>query len=154
MTTAIRAARTDELAELHALALRSKAYWGYDEAFMTACSDELRVEAELAEAGRVRVAVAEPQRRLVGFATLEGTPPQGALGMLFIDPEAIGLGIGRLLFRHILAQAGESGFERLTIDSDPHAEAFYLAMGARRIGSTPSESIPGRELPLMAVEVG
>jgi GNAT superfamily N-acetyltransferase len=154
MTAVIRAARSDELAELHALALRSKAHWGYDDAFMAACSDELRVDAALTEAGRVSLAVAGPQRRVVGFATLEGTPPQGALGMLFIDPDAIGLGIGRLLFRHILAQAAESGFERLTIDSDPHAEPFYLAMGAKRIGSTPSGSIPGRELPLMAVEVG
>jgi hypothetical protein len=149
MTAVIRAARSDELAELHALALRSKAHWGYDDAFMAACSDELRVDAALTEAGRVSLAVAGPQRRVVGFATLEGTPPQGALGMLFIDPDAIGL-----VFRHILAQAAESGFERLTIDSDPHAEPFYLAMGAKRIGSTPSGSIPGRELPLMAVEVG
>ena len=71
MTAVIRAARSDELAELHALALRSKAHWGYDDAFMAACSDELRVDAALTEAGRVSLAVAGPQRRVVGFAMAE-----------------------------------------------------------------------------------
>lgn len=35
------------------------------------------------------------------------------------------------------------------IDADPNAEPFYRAMGAVRIGATPSGSIPGRELPLL-----
>jgi hypothetical protein len=38
----------------------------------------------------------------------------------------------------------------MTIDADPHAEAFYLAMGAVRVGEAASESIPGRSLPRLA----
>jgi len=37
----------------------------------------------------------------------------------------------------------------LRIASDPHAEAFYLACGAVRVGAAASASIPGRELPLL-----
>ena len=167
MTAVIRAARSDELAELHALALRSKAHWGYDEAFMTACHDELAVPGELLAAGRVVVAEDGPGR-LLGFATLDGEPGnergtergtepgsggRGELGMLFVDPGAIGRGLGRRLLQHVLAQARTLGFHTLTIDADPNAESFYLAMGARTIGRTPSGSIPGRELPLMEIDV-
>jgi hypothetical protein len=39
----IRKARPDEAGELTELALRSKAHWGYDEAFMASCREELTV---------------------------------------------------------------------------------------------------------------
>jgi hypothetical protein len=35
------------------------------------------------------------------------------------------------------------------IASDPFAEPFYRAMGAERIGETPSDAIPGRLIPLL-----
>ncbi|MGW4896356.1 GNAT family N-acetyltransferase [Kitasatospora sp. NPDC004240] len=147
----LRPARPDEAAELTDVALRSKAYWGYDEAFMAACRDELTLDAGLIE--ERRTTVAERDGRVLGFVTLVGAPPEGALGMLFVEPAAIGHGVGRLLVGHVRATAAALGFTRLTIDSDPNAEPFYLAMGATRIGVTPSESIPGRELPLLALDV-
>src|SRR5215216_2487443 len=39
----IRPAQADEAAQLTTLALQSKAYWGYDQAFMLACRAELTV---------------------------------------------------------------------------------------------------------------
>ncbi|GAA3012924.1 GNAT family N-acetyltransferase [Streptosporangium longisporum] len=147
----IRAARAAEAGALSELAVRSKAHWGYDEEFMAACRDELAVpESEIA---RLRTTVAEHDGRVLGFATLEGDPPEGSLGMLFVEPDAIGRGVGRRLFEHAVATAADLGFERLTIDADPNAEPFYLAMGAVRIGATPSGSVPGRMLPLLAITV-
>lgn len=145
----IRAARGDEAGVLSEIALRSKAHWGYDETFVANCRDELTVRAS--EVERRRAAVAERDGRIVGFTTLEGEPTVGEIGMMFVDPAAIGEGIGRLLFEHALAVARGLGFTRLTIDADPNAEPFYLAMGASRVGTTPSGSVPGREPPLMAV---
>lgn len=147
----VRAARPDEAESLSELASRSKAYWGYDEAFMEACRDELTVSA--AEVTARRATVTEHDGQVLGFATLEGRPPQGALGMLFVDPDSIGKGIGRLLLDHMVVMARDLGFVRLMIDADPNAEPFYLAMGAERIGSTPSGSIPGRTLPLLALHI-
>lgn len=74
--------------------------------------------------------------------------------MMFVEPDAIGRGVGRTLFEHTVAQARRLGFTALTIDADPNAEPFYVAMGALRIGATPSGSIPGRELPLLRIELG
>ena len=143
----LRPARDDEAEALGRLALRSKGHWGYDEAFLAACADELRMEPDTMAARRVTVA--EEDGTLLGFTTLEGKAPQGVLGMLFVEPEAIGRGLGRLLYRHVMDQARELGFDLLTIDADPHAEPFYLAMGAVRVGEVPSGSIPGRVLPLL-----
>jgi GNAT superfamily N-acetyltransferase len=145
----IRPALPSEAAELSALALRSKGYWGYDEAFLAACREELTLHAgDLADR---RTVVAEQEGRLLGLATLDGAPPVGELGMLFVAPEAIGHGVGTELYRHVLATARGLGCTRLELDADPNAEPFYRAMGAELIGTSPSGSIPGRVIPRMAV---
>ncbi|MFJ8883931.1 GNAT family N-acetyltransferase [Streptomyces sp. NPDC102402] len=148
----LRPGRPEEAAVLTGLALRSKAHWGYDQAFMASCRDELTVRPGDTAGGRA--VVAEEDGRVLGFTTLSGEPPAGALAMMFVEPDSIGRGVGRLLFEHTMAQARRLGFVRLTIDADPHAEPFYTAMGAVRIGATPSGSIPGRELPLLELVLG
>ncbi|MGW2781214.1 GNAT family N-acetyltransferase [Streptomyces populi] len=132
----IRAGRSEEAAALSALVLRSKAHWGYDDAYLAACADELRL-APGDMAGR-RVKVATAGGRVLGVAALDGGPPRAELGMLFVDPPSIGRGVGRSLYRHMLAEAGRIGCDRVTITADAHAEPFYLAMGARRTGTSPS----------------
>ncbi|MEU6038499.1 GNAT family N-acetyltransferase [Actinomadura sp. NPDC047616] len=131
----LRAARPDEAEELTALTMRSKAHWGYDAAFLAACEDELALHRE--DVVRRRTVVAERDGRVLGLATLEGEPPEGELGLLFVEPDAIGGGVGRRLYRHVLEEAGRLGFERVRIEADPNAEAFYLAMGAERRGEAP-----------------
>jgi GNAT superfamily N-acetyltransferase len=151
MSALLRPARAEEAGILTDLALRSKAHWGYDAAFLDACRDELTMEA--GEIAHRRTTVAEGEGRILGFTTLEGEPSTGVLGMMFVEPRAMGQGIGRLLFEHTLATARDLGFARLTIDADPHAEPFYRAMGAVRTGEVPSGSLAGRLLPRMTVTV-
>lgn len=143
----LRPARPDEAGELSELALRSKAHWGYDKDFLDACLAELTYSADdLAEG---RAVVAEVAGRAVGFYTVDGEPPTGELGNLWVDPSSIGAGVGRLLWSHAVDVAHTAGFTSLRIDADPHAEGFYLAMGAERVGDTPSSAVPGRTLPLL-----
>jgi len=113
----LRPGRPEEAAALTGLALRSKAHWGYDEAFLAACRDELTVTPGDTAGGRT--AVAEEAGRVLGFTTLSGEPPEGALAMMFVEPDAIGRGVGRLLFEHTMARARRLGFDALTIDADP-----------------------------------
>jgi GNAT superfamily N-acetyltransferase len=151
MDVLIRPARATEAGILTDLALRSKAYWGYDARFLEACRDELTVAAN--EVTRRRAMAADRDGHILGFTTLEGEPPTGVLGMMFVDPQAIGHGIGRLLFEHTIAAGRDLGFTQLTIDADPNAEPFYRAMGAVRTGNVPSGSIAGRVLPQMVVTI-
>lgn len=147
----IRDAVPGEAAALSALALRSKAHWGYDAAFLEACRDELTLRDD--ELAARRVLVAELDGAVAGFGTLEGEPPYGELGMLFVEPTAIGRGVGGALLAALVAQARSTGFTRLAIDADPNAEAFYLAHGAVRVGAVASGSVPGRVLPQLELEL-
>ena len=87
------------------------------------------------------------RRRLQWVCLLRGNAPVCELAALFVDPVAIGTGCGRLLLLHILDAASARGFAQLVLDADPGAESFYLHFGASRIGTSPSGSVPGRELP-------
>jgi GNAT superfamily N-acetyltransferase len=143
----IREARAGEAAEISALALRSKGYWGYTPEFLEACREELTIRDEQLSAARAHVM--DDGGRLVGFFTVTGTPPEGALDCLYVDPAAVGRGVGRALLDAARAIAAKAGFTALAIHSDPHAETFYLRHGAIRVGVAPSGSIPGRVLPLL-----
>lgn len=143
----VRPARPAEAGALTELVMRSKAYWGYSEEFMESCRAELTIAPD--QVLPSRMTVAESEGRVLAVATLEGTPAptgDGELGMLFVEPDAIGEGVGSLLFRHIADLARSLGFRRFELDADPNAEPFYEAMGAVRVGVVPSGSIPGRTL--------
>jgi GNAT superfamily N-acetyltransferase len=145
----LRRARSGEEDALTALALRSKAHWGYDAAFLQACRIELSVTAEQVAARQVWVA--ETDARVVGMSVVDFAA--GELLMLFVEADAIGTGVGRALLDHARAQAAAAGLGALTFESDPNAEPFYLAQGARRIGERVSRST-GRSLPLMSLPAG
>lgn len=136
---------------LSELALAAKGFWGYDQAFIESCRAELTFSAD--DVARGRFVVADLGGRVVGFYSVDGDPPAGELGNMWVRPGEIGAGLGRLMWQDAMATAAAAGFEYLKIDADPNAEGFYAAMGAERIGETPSESIPGRMLPLMRVRV-
>jgi len=148
----IRPAADADAPALSVLALRSKAFWGYDHAFMRACIPEMAITP--ADLARCPTFVLAEGAALLGFATLaHHSGARITLDALFVAPEAIGSGAGRRLFEHAAAQARALGARTMHIEADPNAEAFYLHMGARRIGATPSGSIPGRMLPLLEYDL-
>lgn len=144
----IRRAAVSEAGALTELALRSKAHWGYDEAFMALCVDELTTHPATIEGGRVWVA--EIGNRIVGMLEIVPEGHAAELRMIFVEPDAMRLGVGRALWRHAEAAARSLGAERLELDADPNAVPFYEKMGMRIVGESPSGSIPGRMLPRMA----
>jgi len=144
-SAAIRRARPEEAERLTALVLRSKAHWGYDADFMARCRDELAVTA--ARIGRELLFVYDAGDGPEGTCELTVDGDEGEIGLMFVDPASMGKGIGAALWRYVEAEAVRQGVRRLVIDSDPQAEGFYQAMGARTIGTAPSGSIPGRTLP-------
>lgn len=149
----IRPARPDEVVLLSDLALRSKAAWGYESGMVDAFRDELSIDS--ASLARWHIQVAAQDEDLLGFYALSIRPDgtTGEIELMFVDPGRLRQGIGRALWRHLLDTARSLGVTRILIDSDPFAEPFYRAMGARRTGDAPSASIPGRMLPRLEVEL-
>ena len=145
--TMIRPARPDEAAALSALAVRAKGHWGYDAAFLDACRADLAVTPDEIAAGTIVVATRDGAP--CGFYQLLVAGESAELADLWVDPTAIGGGVGRALWQHAVAAARARGCRELRVQSDPHAEGFYRAMGAERIGTKPSTVFPGKELPLL-----
>jgi GNAT superfamily N-acetyltransferase len=147
----LRDARQDELPSLSELCVRSKAVWGYDAAFMTACRAELTLRPE--EFQHTHLQVAERNSTVVGLAQIKVTGRDADLLKLFVEPALLGSGVGRLLFEWATARARGLGAVRMIIEADPGAAPFYARMGACHAGFAPSQSIPGRMLPQMQMEL-
>lgn len=147
----IRSATSHEAPALGDLAFRSKAYWGYSDEFMAACKDDLQVTPEDCDAGLVHVAT--DGDTITGYYRISGEDQQGKLDDLFVDPDYIGRGVGKELLTEAITHARALGYAALEIHSDPNAEAFYLHMGALRIGAIPSGSIADRELSLLTLPI-
>jgi len=141
----LRPARPSEADEITALTLRSKGYWAYDPEVLEGMRPMLTMSPDRIRDDRV--VVAEQDGMLLGYYQLGGEPPDGELVDLFIEPQVIGTGLGRLLWNHAVTSALKRGFRTLSLESDPNAEGFYLRMGAERIGWR--EVAPGRVLPAM-----
>ena len=150
----IREALPHEADLLSRLALRSKAYWGYSQAFLDACRSELTVDASRLGTDDYQCFAALDGGSILGFYTVERVSAGSyELEALFVEPEQIGTGVGRMLMQHAVRRLSERGAERLVIQGDPHATEFYLAAGARQVGMRVSESVPGRHLPLFEIEI-
>ena len=153
---AIRRARPEDVDTLTALALRSKAHWGYEQELLELWRPDLEVDPEDLKQGCVLAAI--DAEVIVGFCTVLPTatrlrePGRGELEALFVDPGWIGRGIGRQLMSEACELASARGLTSLEIWADPNAEAFYRAIGAVRVGSVSSKP-PGRMLPLMVLEL-
>ena len=147
----LRDARQNELSSLSELCLRSKAVWGYDDTFMTSCRDELTLHPD--ELRTTHVQIAERDGAVLGVAQVRVTAEEADLMKLFVEPTLLGSGVGRLLFEWATATARRLGAVRMTIEADPGAASFYERMGARHAGFAPSQSIAGRMLPRLLVEL-
>ena len=143
----IRPAAIGDIDALTDLALRSKAWWGYDETFIEKCRDELTVTSQRIAAEDMRVA--EVDGAIVGFISVM----DGSLEDLFVEPAHIGAGTGSALFEVAKTITRGDGHRTLRIEADPHAAAWYRSKGAVDIGEIPSGSIPGRMLPLLELRL-
>ena len=135
------------------LAFRSKASWGYSEQFMDACRAELTVsEPDIREHDFF---VLDSGGEVIGFCALmkcdTGDAGEGELIDVFIDPARQQEGHGRRLVEHAKEIARERGWHSLRVAADPNAFEFYASCGAVQVGTVPSESIAGRELPFMKI---
>jgi len=118
------------------LALRSKSHWRYTEDLMDLWKDQLKISKEFIEKNIVEVAYENDSP--IGFYSINRSDAE--VDNMWVIPEKIGQGVGRLLFNRMCQKMKEEGIHEITIISDPHADGFYTAMGAEENGKT--ESVP------------
>ena len=148
MNITIRKARPEEAETLTDISMRSKQSAGYDDAFMEACREELKIHPEDIEHKHYWVAETKQVCGVIGL-DLEPNGDTAEVSSFFIDPAFKRQGIGRLMWQEIVAQAQDLGLKSLSLASEPAAVPFYSAMGLAIVGEVPSGSIKGRVLPKM-----
>jgi GNAT superfamily N-acetyltransferase len=147
----IRLARPDEADALTGLAMRSKASWGYDAAFMDRVREDMLVSP--ADIEQSHCLIAEDNGRLCGYVLTFINGETALLRDLFIDPTDFGAGLGRKLFELALANAKAEGARVLMLHADPNAREFYEHLGMRCTGQVPSIAGNGRTLPVMELDL-
>jgi GNAT superfamily N-acetyltransferase len=128
----IRRAVSGEAELLSNIARASKSYWGYSAEQIELWRDDLSFTARSIET--CATFVAEVDNVPVGVVQINSTTEPWDLAALWVHPDYIGRGIGKALLHKALMIAREADQGSLSIDSDPYAEAFYLALGALRVG--------------------
>jgi GNAT superfamily N-acetyltransferase len=139
----IRAASPGDSPRLRAIAAASKGHWGYD-------GDRVAVWAAGLELGG-DIWIAWDGETALGWVGLTHLTDGCELHHLWIDPAAIGQGVGTKLFRFACEQARAAGAVVLRWEAEPNAVGFYERMGAATVGDARSEW--GRMLPVMQVEL-
>jgi GNAT superfamily N-acetyltransferase len=144
--TRVRRARPRDCRDLTRIAYGAKRSWRYPEKLIRLWKGDLTIGPEFLI--RHPVYCAARGTRVVGFYAISGTGAERELEHMWVDPQHIGTGVGRVLFTHLLKQLRSLGVRRLRVASDPNAEGFYRAMGCRRVGRVPAKPA-GRSLPLL-----
>jgi len=147
----IRRARPHEAEALRELAHRSKAFWPYSPEFLEKVRPMLRLDAR--DVAEHEVWVLEIDAVVAGWHRVTRHGERAELEDLWLEPRRIGSGLGRLLFEHAAGVARSHAAASLEWDAEPYAEGFYLAMGGREIGRSPSAAEPGRTLPRMRLDL-
>ncbi|HET8528610.1 MAG TPA: GNAT family N-acetyltransferase [Gaiellaceae bacterium] len=127
---------------LRAIAAAAKGHWGYDAQLVAGWAAEMALPDE--------PILAERDGIVVGWASVERRGDVLWLEDLWVEPAAMGQGVGRELFER--ARALGAGCGRMEWEADPNAVPFYERMGASYVrDSDPSEW--GRVLPVMAISL-
>lgn len=146
----IRPAHPGEAEILSNLAVRSEATWGYDAHFMARFREMYRVDKAFIALNPTFVL--EDKKQIVGFYSILKDSRHASLEYFYIDPPCFGKGFGRILWQHLIKGCRESGIDEIELVTSPQAEAFYLRMGALRIGDAES-LINGRKIPVLRYSV-
>ena len=145
----IRTIQPEDRDAVYALAMRSKAVWGYTEPQMAAFRIEVEEMFDAADSGFV----AEMEREIVAYYTLVvRNKKQIELDHLFVDAGRMKQRIGTQLMEHAINTARSGGYKVMSLINDPNAPGFYEKFGARKIGDHCS-SLTGRMIPIMEIEL-
>jgi ribosomal protein S18 acetylase RimI-like enzyme len=152
MDNKIRRASPGEAASLSKIALAAKAHWGYPERWLEIWKPQLTFSPEYLKQNESWVA--EENGLPIAFYTLQEKDGNAWIENLWVSPECIGKGVGKMLFLHAVRLAGQRGYQILRLEADPNAVGFYEKMGMLKIGERHAD-VEGqpRVLPIMEIRL-
>lgn len=146
----LRATLADAV-ELKAVAVASKSHWGYPPDWMARWANWITVSPEFLEKYEVYKLVDAGE--ILGWCALlfYTNHAHAHLEDLWVRPDRIGTGLGRVLFEFAVNRARAGGATRFDLDADPNAVGFYEHMGMIITGQRKAEM--DRTIPTMALDL-
>ena len=130
---------------------KSKAYWGYSEEQIEIWSPFLTVSKEYIETNLVYNLVVDD--KIIGYYSFfHESENTIKLDNLFVLPEFIGKGFGKILMSDFLKRLKNIDVQKVILNSEPNAEVFYIKFGFVKIGQIET-SIKDRYLPVMELKM-
>ncbi|MEP7196063.1 MAG: GNAT family N-acetyltransferase [Saprospiraceae bacterium] len=148
---AIEKAALTDFEILTEITKKSKAFWGYSKAQIEIWSEQLTITQNYLETKEVYNLIIE--NKIVGYYGYFNIDEQSVkLDNLFILPEYIGKGLGRVLLLDFLERLRITNSKIVILDSEPFAENFYRKFGFVKIGQKET-TIKDRYLPIMELNI-
>ncbi|SUX44623.1 GNAT family N-acetyltransferase [Chryseobacterium indoltheticum] len=147
----ITKANAHEYRVLTDITKKSKAFWGYSDEQMRKWSDLLTITEEYIQNNEVYKLIIN-QSIVAYYSYFEIEKNSVRLDNLFVSPENIGKGYGKLLMNDFILKIKKSEAQRIILDADPNAQKFYESFGFVKIGEIET-SIKDRFLPIMELKL-
>lgn len=136
---------------LTAITKKSKAYWGFSEDILKEWEHLLTITKDYIGKNEVYKLVQNDQ--IIGYYSYFSTDENTIkLDNIFILPDFIGKGFGKILMNDFLKNIKQLGINKVTLDAEPNAEKFYKTFGFETIRQLES-SIKDRYLPIMELQI-
>lgn len=147
----IESAQKDDHIILSDITYKAKAFWGYEKAQLEKWQEDLTISPEYITANdtyKLRL-----QEKIIGYYSVIKVEKETLkLDNIFVLPEYIGKGYGKILMRDCISKAKSEGFKKIILDAEPKAEGFYKKIGFETINQLQS-SIAERFLPQMKLSI-
>ncbi len=133
--------------KLTEIAKKAKAHWGYSEELIKLWENDLTITEKYIKENKTYHI--ETDDTIIGFYSFfEKELKVVCLDNVFIKPDYIGKGFGRILMEDFFKKIKNLDFERVVLNSDPNAVSFYEKFGFGTLMLEPTK-IEGRFLPVM-----
>jgi len=138
----IRRALATNLDEINEVVAAAKAHWGQPQPYLTTALALLRVDAAYL-ARNLCFEVADGDSRVLCFFAVVDDGGERRLDHLWVRPDHLRLGIGRLACEHVFALARAQRWRELLVIPEPRAEGFYRTLGFADTGMRVDSRVQG-----------
>jgi ribosomal protein S18 acetylase RimI-like enzyme len=147
----VEEAKISDHESLTEITKKSKAYWGYSKEQIEIWKDLLTITPHYIETKKVFKLIID--KKIVGYYSfLMENENILRFDNLFVLPEYIGMGLGKILMNDFLTRIKSTNAKIIVLDSEPHAEKFYAKFGFIKTGEIET-LIKDRYLPKMELRL-
>ncbi len=147
----IERAHKEDAQTLSDLTFRAKSYWNYSKEQLKRWEDDLTISTAYIDRNDVFKLILH--NKIIAYYSYQFINNKVLLlDNIFVDPEYIGKGYGKTLMNHLIKEAIQARKEKIKLESEPNAAAFYKKMGFKIVGQLES-SIKNRYLPIMELDI-